>query len=68
MICQYNQTHVIYKQFNKVFEYDAFNNYVDQIVEHLKSSDQNDLNKLGVLTETVLSYVNNNFENMNASV
>ena len=68
MIRQCNQTHYIYKQCDKVFEYDAFNNYVDQIVEHLKSSDQNDLNKLGVLTETVLSYVNNNFENMNASV
>ena len=68
MIRQYNCTHYIYKQFDKVFESDAFNNYADQMVEHLKLSEKTDPNKLGVLTKIGIPYVNNNIENMNGSI
>ena len=68
MICQYNFTHCIYKQFDKVFESNASNKYVDQMVDHLKLSENTDSNKLGILTDTVLPYVNNNLENMNVSI
>ena len=68
MIREYNQAHYIYKQFDKVFESDAFNNYVDQMVEHLQLSKKTDPNKIGILTKMVLPYVNNNIENMNGSI
>ena len=68
MIRQYNHNHYIYKQFDKVFESDAFNNYADQMVEHLKLSEKTDPNKLGVLTKIGIPYVNNNIENMNGSI
>ena len=64
MIRQYNHTHYIYKQFDKVFESDIFNNYANQMVEYLKLSEKTDPNKLGILTETVLPYVNSNIENI----
>ena len=35
------------------------------MVEYLKWSEETESNKLGILTETVLPYVNNNLENMN---
>ena len=35
MIHQYNRIHYIYRQFDKLFESDAFNNYTDQMVDHL---------------------------------
>ena len=68
MICQYNRTHYIYKQFNILFESDAFNNYTDQMVEHLMLSEKTEPNKLGILTETVLPYMIKNIENMNMSI
>ena len=39
---EYNRTHYIYKQLDKVFESDAFNNYADRIVDHLKLSENTD--------------------------
>ena len=50
MIRQYNYTQYIYKQFDKLFEYDTFNKYADQMVDHLKLSEKTDPNKLGTLT------------------
>ena len=38
------------------------------MVEHLKLSENTDPNNLGILTKTVLPYVNNNIENMNVSI
>ena len=68
MIRQHNRNHYIYKKFDKVFESDASNNYVDQMAEHLKLSENTDPNKLGILTKTVLPYLNNNIEKMNVSI
>ena len=38
------------------------------MVEHLKISEKTDPKRLGILTDTVLPYVNNNLENMNVSI
>ena len=38
------------------------------MVEYLKLSEKTDPNKLGILTETVSPYVNNNIEDMNVSI
>ena len=38
------------------------------MVEHLKLSEKTDPNKLGILNETVLPYVNNNIKNVNGRI
>ena len=68
MIRQYNCTHYIYKQFDKVFESDAFYNCTDHMVEYLKLNEKTDPNKLGTLTDIVLPYANNNLKNIHGSI